>query len=230
MATKKKKRAAQAAEVTPHSVYEEGDVRRYLNDEAVAAFSAKEWAGKIVISQLLGYARKLGRLMSREDIGQWIAAQEERRVKNDAGGVGLRSLLDERPDPDAAFVGPCGAERHQGANPAITPGSRFLLAKGADGRLVRRTHNGGGEAIVTGDFLVTADGAVVLYCRRCREAARRDAQRGGYRLTWYTSAGAGRKVAAITAADERRERALAAEKAAAKTRMFFPSTPRGKRR
>ena len=73
-------------------------------------------------------------------------------------------------------------------------------------------------------------GAAVFYCRRCREAARRDARREGYRLTWYTSAGAGRKLAAITAADERRERALAAEKAAAKTRMFFPSTPRGKRR
>ena len=228
MATKK--RAAQAAAVsTPHSVYEEGDIRRYLDDEAAAAFSAKEWAGKIVIAQLLRYAKKLGRPMSKEDVGQWSAAQEERRVKHDAEGVGLRTLLDERPDPDAAF-GPCGAERHQGANPAITPGSRFLLAKGADGRLVRRTHNGGGEAIVTGDFLVTADGAVVFYCRRCREAARRDAQRGGYRLMWYTSAGAGRKIAAITAADERRERALAAEKAAAKTRMFFPSTPRGKRR
>ncbi len=161
-----------------------------------------------------------------------VAAQEARR--NNTLTEERRSLLDERPDPDAPVARPCEAERHCGANPAVRPGTRFLLQKEKDGAFSRRRHEGGGEEIRGGDFLVREDeegvAKAVFYCRRCREAARRDARRGGYRLTWYVSAAAGRKIAAIATAAERRSRAVAAEKAAATKGKFFPSTPRGKRR
>ncbi|MBI5147890.1 MAG: hypothetical protein HZA37_01945 [Parcubacteria group bacterium] len=140
----------------------------------------------------------------------------------------MAKLTDERPDTDAAAPRPCEAARHTGSNPAIQPGSRFLLQKAEGGGLVRRTHAGGGEEIRAGDFLVMED-QKIFYCRRCREAAIYDARRGGYRLTFYTSAAADRKLAAIREAAARAEKAREREKAAGE-RRFYPSTKRGERK
>ncbi len=112
----------------------------------------------------------------------------------------VAELVSEHDDPDSKPVA-CGSPVHRGANEPFQPTIRFRLTRNSAKELVRMKHPQGDTYIEVGNFLVVPAGdeekavdRAVPYCADCREAAWSFGRETETKVTFYTFAGAQRKL------------------------------------
>lgn len=134
----------------------------------------------------------------------------------------VAELVKEHDDPDSKPV-TCGSPVHQGTS-EFQPTIRFRLYRNDAGELARRKHDQGEDFILIGNFLVVpnedgSDGTRVPYCPDCREAAWEYGREHEEMVTFYTAAGAQRKLGKMKDKVERNT-AFAAQLKSAGARTF----------
>lgn len=184
-------------------------VEDYLDEETgLTAWKEGKWRGKVTIDVLLrflmAFSRDNGAKASAADVDSYL----ERRVNRKEE---IKALRDLRPDPDCGPL-QCGNPRHNavtrqiGETKPTQPMVVNVIGKDDDGNLVRKTHHGGGDAILEGQFLVRVptknepdvELEIRYYCYLCKCEAneRREAEKKE-RLRWYSYAGAKRVTNAV---------------------------------
>ena len=167
-----------------------------LNDEAQADWDAGVYKGQLTIHGLRQrYAAEIadGVDITRSMLQAYVAELAVEKTR-------IAELVAEHDDPDIKLVA-CGSPVHRGDNTPFQPTIRFRLHRNDAGELARMKHPQGDDFIEVGNFLVvpgdeeekTTDRAV-SYCPDCREAAWAYGREHETKVTFYTVAGAQRKL------------------------------------
>lgn len=178
-----------------------GRERFPFSDEAQENWDLGRWKG-LASGVYLTFAGLRGRFKAELAAGQEISTVQvdSYQAELEAERAKVAALVDEKPDPDSVAVA-CASPVHRGDKREFQPTVAFRLERNANNELVRRKYPQGDEFMVTGNFLVVDDeegGAkMVPYCAECREAARAYGRETDTKVTFYTAAGAQRKLDAI---------------------------------
>lgn len=168
-----------------------------LNDEAQKEWDSGRWKGKLTVHGLRQkYTKEIadGVDLTKSMVDAYAAELEAERARG-------AELADEKPDPDSGPV-KCEAPVHRGEAVPFQPTVRFRLYRNEEGGLERKKHDRGEDFIQIGNFLVVPAGGeekaeddrAVPYCASCREVAWEFARQNKQKLTFYTAAGARRKL------------------------------------
>lgn len=192
-----------------------------LNDEAQKLWDSGEWKGKLTVHGLR--QRFAAEIKDKVDltksmIDAYTAEQAAEKAK-------IAELVAEHGDLDSKPVA-CGSPVHWGGNAPFQPTIRFRLTRNDAGELVRMRHAQGEDFVQIGNFLVVPAGdeekavdRAVPYCPDCREAAWQFGRAEEVKVTFYTFAGAQRKLDAMKRAAEGHE-ALAGQLKSAGAKTF----------
>lgn len=197
------------------------DGRLPLDDVAQKMWDTGQWRGKLTVHglrQRFAAEIKDGVNLSTSMIDAYATEQVAEKAK-------VTLLVDEKPDPDSKPVA-CESPVHRGDSAPFQPTIRFRLTRDDAGELVRMKHSQGEDFIQVGNFLVVPAGdeekaadRAVPYCAECREEAWQLGRATETKVTFYTFAGATRKLGAMKKAVEGHD-ALAAQLKSAGAKTF----------
>ncbi|OGD25535.1 hypothetical protein A2819_02075 [Candidatus Azambacteria bacterium RIFCSPHIGHO2_01_FULL_40_24] len=221
----------------------DNDGRLPLNDEAQKLWDSGQWKGKLTVHGLRQrYAAEI-----KDGVDLTLSMLDAYTAELAVEKAKIAELVDEHDDPDAPAKFPCGVPSHRGENEPLKLQGRNLLFRNDAGELARMRHaKGDGGEIIAGDvFVLTTSGAeefnsrekdpakhIVLteaeiaeggrrtiFCKNCRMAALDEGREEGFKLTFYTWAGAQRVLDATKKSAEGKEQTSNLLRAAA-ARVF----------
>lgn len=205
---------------------EDGDAKKAsgrlpLNDESQKKWDSGEWRDKLTVHGL----RQRFSTEIKDNVDLTMSMINAYAAELATEKARIVELLDEQPDPESKLVA-CGSPVHRGDSAMFQPTVRYRLTRNDAGELVRMKHPKGEDFIQTGNFLVVPAGdeeksvdRVVPYCPDCREAAWQFGRANETKVTFYTFAGAKRKLDAMKKSVEVNE-ALASQLKSAGARTF----------
>ncbi|MDO8574784.1 MAG: hypothetical protein Q7R61_00675 [bacterium] len=199
-----------------------------LNDEAQKLWDSGQWRGKLTVHGLASkYAAEI-----KDGVDLTTSMIEAYAAELAVEKARIAELVDENPDPDSGPVA-CGSPVHKGSSEPFQPTVRYRLTRNDAGELVRMKHPQGDSFIQVGNFLVVlndegSDGAMVPYCSDCREAGWAYGREHEEKVTFYTFAGAKRKLDATKKSAEGQV-ALGDQIKKAAARIFSGSGTRNQR-
>ncbi|HEY4494901.1 MAG TPA: hypothetical protein VJC01_00400 [Candidatus Paceibacterota bacterium] len=168
-----------------------------LGDEAQANWDSGKWKGKLTVHGLRQkFAAEIedGVDLTTGMLDAYAAELAVEKAK-------IAELVSEHDDPDSKLA-VCGSPVHRGDNAPFQHTVRYRLTRNDARDLVRMKHPQGDSFIEVGNFLVVLndegnDGAMVSYCPDCRDAAWQFGRENETKVTFYTFAGAQRKLDAV---------------------------------
>jgi len=201
-----------------------------LNDEAQENWDSGQWRGKLTVHGL----RQRFAAEIEDGVDLTTSMLDAFKAELEVEKARVAERVNEHDDPDApATKFSCGVPSHRGANESFTLQSRNLLFRNDAGELTRMRHaKGEGSEIVAGDvFVLTTSeaeefnsrekdpakhivlteaeiaegGRRTVFCKNCRMAALDEGREEGFKLTFYTWAGATAKMVVAKKSAEGKE-------------------------